>query len=338
MPGTAPTLCLCMIVKNESYFLRRCLSQAAEFVDEIVIVDTGSTDDTRAIAAQYTDKVFDYAWRDDFAAARNFSLRKASTDWIIVLDADEVIAPDDWATIHGLMTDSSVDAYLLTQYNYSREPMDRNWLPVVERTPFSRDYAGYRPNPIGRLFRNRADIYYQGRVHEVIDRSVAGERYAPVDIPIHHHMDEDPSKLQVDRQLNYLRMIEQELDGETDGRLWLAAGTLCLYYTDDVARGIQYLERAAELGHKPDEALEYAAEGYYRLGDFDRAYAAYRRLYEGGHVTLNLCNNLANLAVKRAENEFAADLLERALSLGVSDYQVRLRLEHNIRYLRGQVS
>jgi tetratricopeptide (TPR) repeat protein len=173
-------------------------------------------------------------------------------------------------------------------------------------------------------------------VHEIIDRTVAPERYGQVDIPIHHHMDEDPSKRQVDRQLNYLRMIEQQLDGETDGRLWLAAGTLCLYYTGDLPKGIRYLERAAELGHKPDESREYAAEGYYRLGDLERAYALYRALYEGGHVTLNLCNNLANLAVKRGEHAFAADLLEQALARGVSDYQVRLRLEHNIRYLREQ--
>lgn len=338
MSDTAPTLSLCMIVKNEAFFLRRCLEQAAPHVDEIVVVDTGSSDDTRAIAGEFTEHVYDYTWQDDFAAARNFSLRQASGDWIIVLDADEVIAPEDWTRIRALMADPDRDAYLLIQYNYSRRPLDRNWVPLDARTPYSRDYVGYRPNPIGRLFRNRDDIRYQGRVHEVIDRSVAADRYVQVDIPIHHHMDEDPSKMQVDRQLNYLRMIEQQLDGETDGRLWLAAGTLCLYYTGDLPRGIRYLEKAAELGHKPDEAREYAAEAWYRLGELERAYTLYRSLYEGGHVTLNLCNNLANLAVKRAEHGFAADLLEQALALGVSDYQVRMRLEHNIRYLREQAT
>ena len=323
-------------LEYEAFFLRRCLTQAAGYVDEIVIVDTGSSDDTRAIAREFTERVFDLAWRDDFAAARNFSLGKATGDWIIVLDADEVIAPGDWARIRALMADPDQDAYLLTQYNYSRQPLDRNWVPVAERTPYTRDYAGYRPNPIGRLFRNHAGIVYQGRVHEIIDRSVAPDRYGQVDIPIHHHMDEDPNKMQVDRQLNYLRMIEQQLDGETDGRLWLAAGTLCLYYTGDLPKGIRYLERAAALGYEPEQAREYAAEGYYRLGELDQAYTLYSTLYDGGHVTLNLCNNLANLAVKRGEHAYAADLLEQALELGVRDYQVRMRLEHNIRYLREQ--
>ena len=67
------SISLCMIVKNEEDVLARCLDSAAELVDEIVIVDTGSTDRTREIAARYTDKIFDFPWRDDFAAARNES-------------------------------------------------------------------------------------------------------------------------------------------------------------------------------------------------------------------------------------------------------------------------
>ena len=336
MSAAGASLCLCMIVKDEAFFLRDCLAQAAPNVDEIVVVDTGSSDDTRDIAREFTDKLYDFQWRDDFAAARNHALAQASGDWIIVLDADEVIAPDDWQQLRRLIADTDKDAFFLTQYNYSVEPLDKDWVPIPRKTAFSRHYKGYRPNPIARLFRNRDDIRYQGRVHEVIDRSLAEGSWQVLDTPIHHHMDEDPSKMKVDRQLNYLRMIEQDLEGEDDGRLWTAAGTICLYYVNDLPKGMAYLQKAVELGHKVEDNRERIAETHYRLGDIDSAYEAYLALYEEGYRSANLGNNLANLAVKKRRFGFAADLLEEAIERGIPDTQMRIRLEHNIRYLREQ--
>jgi glycosyltransferase involved in cell wall biosynthesis len=325
-----------MIVRNEAFFLRDCLRQAAPHVDEIIVVDTGSEDATRTIAREFTDKVYDYSWHDHFADARNFSLAQASGDWIIVLDADEVIAPEDWQTLRALINDTDNDAFFLTQYNYSVEPLHKNWVPLAAKTPYSRHYRGYRPNPIARLFRNRQDIRYQGRVHEIVDNTLPAGRFQQLDVPIHHHMDEDPAKMKAERQLNYLRIIEQDLENETDGRLWTAAGSICLYYADDLPRAIGYLQRAVALGYKADENRESIAEARYRLGELDQAYDDYLALHRSGHRTLNVLNNLANLAVKRGEQGFAADLLEEALEQGVSDSQVRMRLEHNIRYLREQ--
>ena len=85
------TISLCMIVKNEEAVLGRCLDTVCDLVDEIIIVDTGSTDGTKQIAAKYTDKIFDFAWVDDFSAARNFAFSKATMDYIYSADADEVL-------------------------------------------------------------------------------------------------------------------------------------------------------------------------------------------------------------------------------------------------------
>lgn len=85
------TISLCMIVKNEERVLQRCLDCVKDLMDEIIIVDTGSTDSTKQIALKYTDKVYDYEWQDDFAAARNYSFSKASMEYIYVADADEII-------------------------------------------------------------------------------------------------------------------------------------------------------------------------------------------------------------------------------------------------------
>lgn len=90
------TISLCMIVKNEENVLGRCLSSVANLMDEIVIIDTGSTDQTKEIARRYTDKIYDFPWQDDFSAARNFSFTKATMDYIYVADADEVLDHENY--------------------------------------------------------------------------------------------------------------------------------------------------------------------------------------------------------------------------------------------------
>lgn len=85
------TISLCMIVKNEEAVLARCLDSIADLMDEIIIIDTGSTDRTKAVAAAYTDKIYDYKWTNDFSAARNFSFSKATKEYIYTADADEIL-------------------------------------------------------------------------------------------------------------------------------------------------------------------------------------------------------------------------------------------------------
>ena len=85
------TVSVCMIVKNEEKVLGRCLDSLAGIADEIVIADTGSTDGTKAIAAQHNAKIFDFPWNGDFSAARNFAFSKASMEYIYSADADEVL-------------------------------------------------------------------------------------------------------------------------------------------------------------------------------------------------------------------------------------------------------
>ena len=85
------TISLCMIVKNEEKVLARCLDSIKDLMDEIIIVDTGSTDRTKEIAARYTDKIYDFEWNGSFADARNYSFSMASAQYIYCADADEVI-------------------------------------------------------------------------------------------------------------------------------------------------------------------------------------------------------------------------------------------------------
>lgn len=127
------TISLCMIVKNEEKILRRCIDSLKGIYDEAIIVDTGSTDSTRKIAAEYTDKVFDFEWVDDFSKARNFAMSKATCDYIYMADADEVLDEENRQKFMILKKalDGQVEVvqmYYVNQlskgsvYNYDREP------------------------------------------------------------------------------------------------------------------------------------------------------------------------------------------------------------------------
>jgi len=95
MKQNIPTISLCMIVKNEEDVIGRCLDCVQGIVDEIIVVDTGSNDDTKEIVKGYTSKLYDFPWIDDFAAARNFAFSKATKSYILWLDADDVILEAD---------------------------------------------------------------------------------------------------------------------------------------------------------------------------------------------------------------------------------------------------
>lgn len=140
---------LCMIVKNEEDNLDRCLKSSKGIADEIIIVDTGSTDSTIEIAKKYTDKVYFFEWIYDFSAARNFSISKATGDWILILDADDEVSSKSKYKIRELASNYSVDVYLFNTLNV----MDEN----------NKDNIIINQNP--RLFQNKPGYKYEGEVH-----------------------------------------------------------------------------------------------------------------------------------------------------------------------------
>lgn len=147
------TLSLCMIVKNEEGVLDRCLSSVKDVADEIIIVDTGSTDNTKEIAASYTEKIYDFQWIDDFSAARNFSFSKATMDYIMWLDADDVIEPENKHKLLELKSslDKATDVVMM-KYNVA---FDSNNNPT---------FSYYRE----RLLKRSRNFLWSGVIHEVI--------------------------------------------------------------------------------------------------------------------------------------------------------------------------
>lgn len=153
---------LCMIVRNEADTIERCLRSAAPAVDELIVVDTGSTDDTVRIARRYGAVVFSAEWEDDFAAARNVGLERATGDWILVLDADEELAEDAPERLRACVRDRSCSGYYVTIYNYFHS--------------FSEDAAVHSSI---RLFRNDPRHRFEGAIHDKSLRAFCAATPAP---------------------------------------------------------------------------------------------------------------------------------------------------------------
>src|SRR3989344_1922813 len=121
------TISLCMITKNEENLLKNCLNNIKDTVDEIIIVDTGSADNTKETARKFNAKIFDFKWGDNFSEARNFSLQKATQEWILVLDADEKISNFDLEKIKNLTKSKEFMGYSFIQRTYSNKIKKLKW-------------------------------------------------------------------------------------------------------------------------------------------------------------------------------------------------------------------
>ncbi|AWI25240.1 glycosyltransferase [Flavobacterium pallidum] len=145
-------LSVCLIVKDEEEVIERCLSSILPIADEIIVVDTGSVDNTKAICEKFGVKLFDFKWCDDFAAARNFSFEKATKDYILWIDADDVIKPEEAAKLQSLKQNLTADVYYL-KYDYAQDAHG-NSNCILDRE---------------RIVKRENNYRWKYSIHEVID-------------------------------------------------------------------------------------------------------------------------------------------------------------------------
>jgi tetratricopeptide (TPR) repeat protein len=173
-PRPGMTLSLCMIVRDEEAMLGRCLEAAAPAVDEIIVVDTGSKDRTVEIARSYGAIVVERAWNGSFADARNISLDAATGDWVMYLDADEVLGHDQVAALQALKGRTWREAFYLVETNHTGEAAGATAMTSIAL----------------RVFRNRPEYRFEGRIHEqIVHRlpSYLPERFEHTPIHIEHY-------------------------------------------------------------------------------------------------------------------------------------------------------
>jgi len=183
-----PTISLCMIIKDEEKLLEECLNPIKDIVDEIIIVDTGSKDKTKETAKKFTTKIYDFRWNDDFSKARNFSISKATKEWILVLDPDEKIAKDDLIKIKNLIKKNKEDIF-----GYR----------LIQQTYYKNKIISIRG--ICRLFKNSDKIRFTYPIHETVKESIKNlkARIGKTGIIIKHY-----PEINKEKQEYYLKLLK----------------------------------------------------------------------------------------------------------------------------------
>lgn len=250
---------VCIITKNEQENIERCLKSLMPYEMEIIVVDTGSTDNTKDIVQRYTDKVFDFEWCDDFAAAKNFAISKTSNDYIIMLDSDEYIDKFEESELIRTIGNNSDKAGRIQIKN------------VFKKTDPCKESREW----VSRIF-NKKSYHYEGRIHEQIVR-YDGKEYdtfqAPVTI-IHtgYDLTEKEKKAKAKRNIS---LLEKELDRLI--KLFCKNNGLNICEIDGIELVDHIFENdsALSLILQKDEYLPYIlyqlGKGYYMAMDYPKA-------------------------------------------------------------------
>lgn len=284
-----------MIVKNEADVLRRCLASIADLMDEIIIVDTGSTDRTKEIAAEFTDQIYDYKWQDDFAAARNFAFSKAAMEYIYSADADEVLDDFNRRRFAGLKQALLPEIEIVQMYYVT---------PVQYNTT-----ANYKKEYRPKLYKRLREFVWIDAVHETV-------RLEPVvydsDVEIMHL----PASLHTERDFKLFRRVF-----EREGRL---SEKLHSMYAKELfvsGREADFVEAADIFEHSlrdpmasasmKQEAICVLCHKHRTAGESDRFFALAFKLMPDA-LCAELCYEIGIYFKERQDDEEAILWLETA--------------------------
>lgn len=297
---TSKKLSLCMIVKNEEEKLERCLQSVKDVVDEIIIVDTGSTDSTKDIARKFTDNIFDFTWNDSFADARNASIEKATGDWILILDADEVLkkgSREDFEKLMNIPTTTPVGYQVhitsVVDSNGDTEEIESymiRFFPNLPSLRFKGDVHEWLEDstktiltPVTQTIRLFHDGYLTRNMEKKSDRNLKLLHSSKVDKgnKIHHNFYLAATysmSNQIDLALEYFEKWEKEaLKSNVD----LSLGyTVYLYCMNERKRWKEAIDRVTphilKCWHNPDFCINLGI-CYENIGEYDKALKILKR-------------------------------------------------------------
>lgn len=238
-PGPEHLLSLCLIVRVAETTIGAALASVRDLADELVVVDTGSVDGTRAVAAQYGARVVDFPWIDDFSAARNAALDAAGSEWILILDSDETLDAVDPAELRVLLADPEAMAYYLRIREVGAQGPGDEYRMV-------------------RLFRNRPEARYRFPVHEQIVPSLLalaereGRRFKTSDLGISHTG--TPGRIAQGKGERNRRLLRAAIDGDPDNPYFhfQLAREFAVYLADEVMPIAGFLQLVAEVERAVD--------------------------------------------------------------------------------------
>tara|TARA_R110001592_G_scaffold66181_4_gene203020 strand:- start:631 stop:1734 length:1104 start_codon:yes stop_codon:yes gene_type:complete len=307
-----------MIVRNEAKRLSRCIASLMPIVGEVCILDTGSEDDTVAVARSLGCTISHFSWCDDFSAARNAALAPCQYPWILSLDADEIIATEDYSAFRALTAHPPTFASRFITRNYTNQVSASGFQPLQPGAPYSEGFSGWFPSAKVRLFPNRDDICFEGAVHELPNPSL--ERCAiPVvdaDIPIHHHplLHASPNA-PAEKQRLYLALGKKKIAASPGDPK--AHSELGDQYVDMGAYGeaLTAYRQAVALDPGSGMWLKNLGAVLFLLGRYEQARQALQLAVERAPELEEGWRNLGVVLIQRGDPQKACGALSRALAL-----------------------
>ncbi len=303
-------LSLCMIVKNEEASLPNCLNSVKELVDEIIVLDTGSTDRTPEIARKFGGKIYNYQWCDDFSAARNDSLKYAQGDWVLILDADEELAPEIVPQIKKAILEPQ---YLVI--NLLRQDIG------LEQSPYSL---------VSRLFRPHPTINFSRPYYAMLDDSIVQllqkepqwqVGYLPDVAILHHGYQKERLALKDKLQEARSAMEKYLAKHPNDSYGWIKLGTLYVQ-TDNTNQGIELLKKSLNISGINEfilyELHYYLGMAYETLQQLNLAKYHYQlatQITLLPKLKLAAYNNLGNILKATCKLQAAKSTYETALQI-----------------------
>lgn len=251
---------LCLITKNEERCILACIDSVQHLVHEIIVVDTGSSDNTVLLAQKAGARVFQMTWADDFARARNVGLEQATGHWILVLDADEILAPGSDKEFQQLLKDAEVEGYFLNIRNFYGNGRE------------------FTTDKVVRLFRNNPSYRFTGAIHEQVAPSILaandGKGLVSAPVWLHHYGYLDRELAEKNKFARNTSIITKQLAKNPDDPFLLYSLALEHLQREQIAEGVRYLERALSQmkgpeGYFPDVLL-HTAIGLWKLGHWEK--------------------------------------------------------------------
>ena len=318
------TIELSMIVKDEATSLARCLRSVQGAVDRILIGDTGSSDNTVEIARSFGAEIVHVPWNNDFSQARNALLERATCDWVLVLDADEMLDAQGPAQLRRDVQAAGIDAYDVHRWNYVRERNSRSGengsVPNPGALPESLDYPSYVLATNTRLFRRDPRVYFERPVHETVIHRLQqlGRHVGVASFPIHHLGQAEDSvakrakKNETYQQIGRLHLTQHPDDSRTCFELGLGE----LEHFKNPQAALQHFSQAIALDPGNAPAHIMAGVCLVRLKEHARAIAALEQAKALDPTSIVLHEALGDAFYLSANYGAAHTAYQRALQLG----------------------
>jgi glycosyltransferase involved in cell wall biosynthesis len=331
-------LSLCMIARDEADVIADAIASARGVVDEIIVVDTGSEDDTRSIASRCGARVIEHVWQDDFSEARNCALTAATGDWVLILDADERLEAAHLSQLRELLASAAATAFTFRQHNYVENQNAAGLLSSADApSPYDR-WCGYLLARQTRVFPRLAALRYEGRVHEELTASLQREQIERVDTEIViHHLGKVRGEHQATRKRElYRRLGEAKLGESQDPQAMFELG-IALLEVGEVKPALEQLMAAADQLDEVGPRAKCVAAVSRALCRLDRADDALIYLHE--HLAavatmLPAWEALIDVLRRQERHDRAVEVLHQALPLFPGQLQLWTMLGESYLSLR----